>query len=245
VIIAAVRILAYNIQDGGGDRLGAIADVVGGERPDAVALVETTADTAAALAHELGFEVAFGESNSIFGVHVAWLSRRAIGRAQNHRVPPLSKTLIEVEVAGLRLFATHLASRHEQHTHPREGEIRAILEVLGRVSDPHLLVGDFNALQPGDPVGEPPTGMEPRGDALPGAPRAVLGQLDAAGYVDCYRSLHAEPGYTYPADAPWLRLDYAFASPGLAPRLAACDVVASGLAARASDHLPLVVELRP
>ena len=55
----------------------------------------------------------------------------------------------------------------------------------------------------------------------------------------------AEPGYTYPADAPWLRLDYAFASPDLAPRLAACDVVANDLAARASDHLPLVVELRP
>jgi exonuclease III len=92
-------------------------------------------------------------------------------------------------------------------------------------------------------VGIPPPGTEPRGDAVPGARRVVLAPLLAAGYVDCYRTLHDEPGYTYPADAPWLRLDYAFASRELAPRLLGCDVVGGGLAARASDHLPLVVEL--
>jgi endonuclease/exonuclease/phosphatase family metal-dependent hydrolase len=245
VIIGAVRILAYNIRDGGADRLGAIADVVRSECPDAVALVETTADSAAALADELGAELAFGGSNSVFDVHVAWLSRRPLRRARNHRLAALAKTLLEVEVDGLGLFATHLASRHEEQAHPREGEIRAILGVLGRVAGPHLLVGDFNALRPGDPIGAPPPGVAPRGEALPGAPRTVLAPLVASGYVDCYRSLHDEPGYTYPAHAPWLRLDYAFASPEPAPRLTACDVVASDLAARASDHLPLVVELRP
>jgi endonuclease/exonuclease/phosphatase family metal-dependent hydrolase len=244
VIIVAVRILAYNIWDGGADRLGAIAALIRGERPDAVALVETTAASAAALADRLGLDHAFGEGNSVFGVDVSWLSRRPVRRPRNHRLPPLAKTLLEVEVDGLRLFATHLASRHEEHVHPREGEIRAILGVLERVDGPHLLVGDFNALRPGDPVGAPPPGVEPRGEALPGAPRTVLAPLAAAGYVDCYRALHDKPGYTYPADAPWLRLDYAFASRELAPRLAACDVVASDLAARASDHLPLVVELR-
>lgn len=243
MIIAAVRILAYNIWDGGGHRLGAIADVVRGESPDAVALVEATADSAALLARRLGFEIAFGESNSIFGVHVAWLSRRPFERTRNHRLPQLSKTLLEVEVDGLQLFATHLASRHEEHVYPRDGEIRAILEVLGRVSGPHLLVGDFNALGRYDPVGTPPPGVVPRGDAVPGAPRAGLVPLTAAGYVDCYRLHHDEAGHTYPADAPWLRLDYAFASPELAPRVTACDVVASDLAARASDHLPLVVEV--
>jgi endonuclease/exonuclease/phosphatase family metal-dependent hydrolase len=242
VIIASVRILAYNIWDGGGHRLSAIADVVRGERPDAVALVEATADSTAVLARRLGFEVAFGDSNSIFGLHVAWLSRRPFKRTRNYRLPQLSKTLLEVEVDGLQLFATHLASRHEEHVYPRDGEIRAILEVLGRVSGPHLLVGDFNALGRDDPVGSPPPGVVPRGDALPGALRTVLEPLAAAGYMDCYRAQHDEPGYTYPADAPWLRLDYAFASPELAPRVTACDVVASDLAARASDHLPLVVE---
>ena len=239
-----MRILAYNIWNGGADRLGAIADVIRGERPDAVALVETTADSASALADELGLQLVFGKSNSIFDVHVAWLSRRPAGRVRNHRLAALAKTLLEVEVDGLELFVAHLASRHEEHAHPRDRELGEILRVLGRVAGPHLLVGDFNALRPGDPVGAPPPGVEPRGDALPGAPRTVLAPLMAAGYVDCYRSLHDDPGYTYPADAPWLRLDYAFASRELAPRLAACDVVRGDLAARASDHLPLVVELR-
>src|SRR5918992_4319348 len=53
VIIGPVRILAYNVWDGGGDRLGLIADVIRGQRPDAVALTETTSAFAAALARGL------------------------------------------------------------------------------------------------------------------------------------------------------------------------------------------------
>jgi endonuclease/exonuclease/phosphatase family metal-dependent hydrolase len=37
----------------------------------------------------------------------------------------------------------------------------------------------------------------------------------------------------------WLRLDYVFASPELAPALESAGVVADGLAASASDHLPV------
>jgi exodeoxyribonuclease-3 len=248
VIIGAVRILSYNIWDGGGERLDEIAAVIEGARPDAVALLEATPDASAALGAALGMEVVFGEGNSIFDVHVAWLSRRPIRHSHNHRLPALAKTLLELEVAvegsPLHLFATHLTSRHEEEAHPRTGEIRAILGVLGGLGDmPHLLVGDFNALAADDPVGTPPSGVEPRGDAVPGAARTVLAPLAAAGYVDCYRSLHREPGFTYPADSPWLRLDYAFASPRVAPRVASCDVVSGARAARASDHLPIYVEL--
>jgi exodeoxyribonuclease-3 len=94
-------------------------------------------------------------------------------------------------------------------------------------------------------VGAPPRGEKRRGDAADGAPREAIRTLLDAGYTDCYRALHPrEPGYTYPSDAPWLRLDYAFASLALAPRLAACDLVAVGGAERASDHLPVWAEFR-
>jgi exonuclease III len=107
---------------------------------------------------------------------------------------------------------------------------------------PHLLVGDFNALVAGDPVGGPPPGVRKTGDALPDAPRRTLRQLFDAGYVDCFRTLHPQlPGYTCSADHPWLRLDDAFAEPTLARRLVQCEVNRSNLARRASDHLPLVV----
>jgi endonuclease/exonuclease/phosphatase family metal-dependent hydrolase len=173
------------------------------------------------------------------------LSRRPLRRARNHRLAAFAKTLLEVEVDGLELLATHLASRHEEQAHPREGEIRSILGVLGRVAARSSSSATSTRCSSATPSAPRRRGVEPRGDALPGAPRSVLAPLAAAGYVDCHRALHDEPGYTYPCEAPWLRLDCAFASRDLAPSLAACDVVASDLAAGASDHLPLVVEIAP
>jgi endonuclease/exonuclease/phosphatase family metal-dependent hydrolase len=240
-----VRVTTYNILDGAAGRLDEVAGVIAATASDAVALVEATTDSAAALASELDLQLALGEGNSPIGHHIAWLTRAPPAHVRNHRLPTLSKTLLEIELDDVRLFAAHLASRHEDDVYPREGEIAAILETLGRVDDPHLLLGDFNALRADDPIGTPPAGTEPRGDALPGAPRLVLAPLVAAGYVDCFRARHDDPGFTYPAHAPWLRVDYAFASPALAPRLIGCHVVQDELAARASDHLPLVVELRP
>lgn len=242
-----MRVVTYNIWNGGEERLDDIAAVVAGADPDAVALVEATSRAnAGELARSLGMELIFGEAN--LGFHVAWLSRLAMRSARNHRPALLAKTLTEIEVESdggpVRLFATHLASRHDPR--PPAEEVPAVLDVLRSAGDaPHLLVGDFNALTVGDPVGEPPPGVEKRGEAVEGVPRLAIGPLLEAGYVDCYRALHPdEPGYTYLAWAPWLRLDYAFASPALAARLVECDVVGGDLAARASDHLPVRAEFR-
>jgi endonuclease/exonuclease/phosphatase family metal-dependent hydrolase len=189
-------------------------------------------------------QLVFGEANR--GVHLAWLSRRPIHQSKNHRLPLLAKTLLEIVVEWegmvVRLFATHLASRWDPR--PPAEEVPAILAVLRPLAEqPHLLVGDFNALHPDDAVGIPPHGVEKRGDALPGAPRQAIRYILDAGYLDCYRLLHpGEPGYTYPSDAPWLRLDYLFATPLLARRLVACDVVADEQACGASDHLPVWAE---
>jgi exonuclease III len=102
------------------------------------------------------------------------------------------------------------------------------------------LAGDFNAIHPDDPIGELPEGV------MQGyiARRPIQVLLDA-GYVDCYRMLNPEtPGYTYSSFHPWLRLDYLFASPTLAGRLSACDVVTGAGAQHASDHLPVWAEFR-
>ncbi len=242
-----MKVLSYNIRMGGGGRLPEIATIVRRQRPDAVALLEATSRAnAETLAGELGMHLAFGGASN--EIHVAWLSRLPIRRRENHRRAALAKTLLEVEVAWermpLRLFATHLASRHDVPL-PEE-EVPVILDVLYPIAnEPHLLVGDLNALRPGDPVGPPPPGVTKWGDAADDAPRRAIQLLVEAGYVDCYRMLHPqEPGYTYPADAPWMRLDYVFASPQMAARLCACDLVAGEEARRASDHFPLWAEFR-
>jgi exodeoxyribonuclease-3 len=243
-----LTVLSYNIWAGGESRLDRLAHVIAAERPDVAALVEVTPKSAHALGEALGAGVVVGEGNADY--HVAWLSRLPVRRSENHRLPELAKTLLEVEVVSrgepIRLFAAHLASSHEEHVYPRAGELRAILNVLRKAGgDPHLLVGDLNALQPDDAVGMPPPGVVPRGDAAPGALRRVLGPLAEFEYTDCYRACHpGEPGFTYPADAPWLRLDYVFAAPPMAARLSACEVVAGDIAARASDHFPVVARFR-
>lgn len=117
----------------------------------------------------------------------------------------------------------------------------SILNVLRtHAGEPHLLVGDLNSLAPADVVGAPPEGVVPRGEAIEGAARRPLSTLLAAGYVDCFRTLYpSSPGYTCPTHAPWLRLDYIFASQEMAARLTQSSVITDTETALASDHLPI------
>ena len=242
------RVCSYNIQEGGGDRLAALTGVIGHLQPDALALVEAN-DRAVAerLAGEFDMHLVFGEANC--AAHIAWLSRFPILHWENYHPLTLAKTLLAIEIAWsgvpLHLFATHLGSRWDR---PQPAtEIPVILDRLRRLGDvPHILVGDCNALAPQDPVGTRPDGVVKRGDAVEGSPRLAIRALLDAGYTDCYRALHSqEPGYTYPATHPWLRLDHVFASSQLAIHLAACDVGSDAAEAHsASDHLPLWASFR-
>ncbi len=241
------RVLSYNIAEGGEGRLPEIVAVIRAHQPDAVALVEANSRAnVEQLARDLEMDAVFAEANS--GYHIAWLSRLPIRRWRNDRLLSLAKTLLGIELhwhdAPLHLFATHLGSRWDV---PQPiTEIPVILETLRPLADqPLALVGDFNALAPDDPVGTLPAGVVKRGEAVDGVPRPVIPLLHAAGYEDCYRRLHPrEPGFTYPADAPWLRLDYILASPPLAACLIACAVDDSEKARRASDHLPIWAEFQ-
>jgi endonuclease/exonuclease/phosphatase family metal-dependent hydrolase len=246
--MAALKVMSFNIQEGGDGRLQAIAELIRAQDADCVALLE--ADSLAnveALARDLHMALTYGEANCPSAV--AWLSRPPPANSNNHRLPALSKTLLEIEVvwerAPLHLFATHLGSRWD--VQQPVDEVITILQVLSAAGgDLDVLVGDMNALRPGDHVGTPPAGEAKRGDAVDGAPRLAIGRILAAGYVDCFRRAHSRSrGFTYPARAPWLRLDYIFVSPSLAEYLGACDVVNTPAARRASDHLPVWATLTP
>jgi exodeoxyribonuclease III len=248
-----LRILSYNILVGGEERLPLIARVIQRYQPDAVALLEANSQSnVEALAQQLGMEVAFGKANSEF--HIAWLSRFPILCAENHRLPVLEKTLLEIDLnwegTELALFATHLrAGRLQEHDHYRAMEMQAILGLLRSLDrQPHVLVGDLNTVHPADipnfPV-DAETPVEGKEQNTPIFPRQVIPFLLEAGYIDCYRTLHPmTPGYTYPVPVPWLRIDYIFAAPTLAGRLQACDVATGAEAETASDHFPVWAEFR-
>ncbi len=233
-----LRVVTFNIEEGGRERLQRITQLLRRQQADVIALCEANDRAAAeAIASELGMQLSYGEGNC--PAALAWLSRLPVLHSRNHHLPQLAKTLLEMSVEWrgqpLRLFATHLADRRQEAgAYPRLGEMRAILEVLRQVRGPHVLVGDLNAVAPGDPVSETHTGKPRFGDALPDAPREVIGQLLNAGYVDCFRRLHPRArGYTYHTSRPWVRLDYIFASAAVARHLTECAVSPE----RASDHL--------
>jgi exodeoxyribonuclease III len=240
-LFMTVRILSYNILAGGEDRLPHLARVIQDQRPDAVALLEARSRALTEeLAQQLEMELIFGEANNGLD-HVAWLSRLPVIRAENHRLPIFAKTL----------FATHLkAGRNQQKEQHRVAEIQAVLTALqARGGQPHLLVGDLNALHPADqPNAAVYLATEPweQGDDLHDVHlRQAIPLLLAAGYVDCYRERHpTAPGYTYKLPAPALRLDYIFAPPSLTKRLSACEIVTEADARLASDHFPIWVEFR-
>jgi hypothetical protein len=91
-----LKVLSYNIREGGDDRLPGVAAIIRKQQPDAVALLEATSRAnALTLAQDLEMQLVFGEANN--GMHVAWLSRLPIQRERNHRPAALAKTLLEIE----------------------------------------------------------------------------------------------------------------------------------------------------
>src|SRR5689334_44628 len=93
----AFKVMSYNIENGGAGRLDGLAKLIHAQQPDAVALIEATDKRAAeTLAQQLGMRLVYGEANSEFAI--AWLSRLPIVQSQNHRLPILAKTLLEIVV---------------------------------------------------------------------------------------------------------------------------------------------------
>lgn len=136
----ALRILSYNILAGGEDRLPLIANVIQKQKPDVVALLEARSrSNAEALAKHLGMSLTLGEATNINKDHVAWLSRLPIMRTENHRLPALAKTLVEIEMlwdgTPIALFATHLkAGQSQDREHYRVTEMQAILNSYTHVA---------------------------------------------------------------------------------------------------------------
>jgi endonuclease/exonuclease/phosphatase family metal-dependent hydrolase len=213
----------------------------------------------------------------------------------------------------------HLAARFGERAKGEARRMRELTLVLDQIARephlPHVLIGDFNSIAPGDGVAAPrffrrlnelrraglvvtredgymgpaprgggdqramdqawrDAGIDPRLEAgVPLLPRLVgpltvglpesatldrfLGRfierwtverLLSLGYVDCFRRRHPRAhGHTCATWTPAARVDYVFATPDLAERLIACEVVGDRRfpdadAHIASDHFPLVAD---
>ena len=157
------RVLTYNILIGGTRRIDQIEQMIRAARPDVVGLVEATNPR---VVEELAARLGMDYRLSGHAVHpnewqVALLSRLPITHVQVYRRPGLLlKLLMEVGVQEedgrpLTFFLTHLAASFSSSLRggdsTRREEAHEILRLMrAKRGTPHLLMGDFNSLAPGD-----------------------------------------------------------------------------------------------
>jgi endonuclease/exonuclease/phosphatase family metal-dependent hydrolase len=279
-----IRILSYNILCGGTGRVNALDKMIKAAEPDVVGLVEAAdSQVVEELAKRADMQYCIKiPSEYPQDQRPAILSRLPIVRSQLYERPGiLNEPLLEVcveEADGQQftVFVTHLAVAFNQGwagNHIQQREVREILSIMAaKRGIPHLLIGDFNTLAPGDAfkgslflrymlkldaqckqntaamkgykgytnldivvppqlrIFYPLLQVIPR-SRLSSAlfdiavswyvPRGSIRLLGNAGYVDCFRRMNPDNwGFTYPAAAPAGRIDFVFASPELAARLA-------------------------
>ena len=253
-----MRLLTYNIREGGVGRAEEIAAVIKAADPDVVALQE-------ARVPEVVEQIAKLAGFSFFGSKLShstgFLSRLPVLNHQWRHPPRTRHAVLEVVLADSlpRLFVLHLRAWFSNWTErQRARELRGLLDGIQeqlvkeqRAFAFHVLAGDFNALAPGEKLDPSPMPRWIRGMIwLSGRDiaRSTIEMMKSEGYVDAWRTLHADmegqPGYTFPVWNPHVRLDYVFTPKEYAARFLGCEVRRAPEQVRtASDHFPLLVEI--
>jgi len=167
-------IVSYNILAGGYNlrngtrRTAQLAAIIRSAQPDIVGLVEATHPRMQQkpliieeLASMLGMRLIMSASPASNGYQLALLTRLPVIRTQTHARPDLHRPLLEVcfeETNGQQftVFVTHLSASFNKGRGGggiRTREIQEILHILAPARAqgiPHVLMGDFNSLAPGD-----------------------------------------------------------------------------------------------
>jgi len=253
-----VRLLTYNIREGGVGRAELIAEVIREANPDVVALQEARHPAVIERIAELASFPYWGARQ----LHSTGFLSRIPVIEHGWRHPPRTRhALLELTLGDgfPRVFVLHLRAWFSNWSEQRRArELRGLLdgirEQLERERNAfafHVLAGDFNALAPGELFDSSPMPAWIRGMVwLSGRDiaRSTIEMMRADGYADAWRAVHPdserEPGYTFPVWSPHVRLDYVFTPTAFASRVKACEVRRTPEVARsASDHFPLLVEL--
>ncbi len=157
------RLLSYNILMGATRRVEPLERMIRATNPDVVGLVEAiNPRVVEELGRRLGMAyVMSGCAEHSYQWQVAVLSRLPIVYTKTHILPhTLTKPVLEVcveETDGrqLTVCVTHLAAAFSQGWGGdgiRRREVRELLNIMAaRQGTPHVIMGDFNAMAPGDP----------------------------------------------------------------------------------------------
>jgi exodeoxyribonuclease-3 len=237
-----MRIVAWNIrQGGGGARAAPIAAALAALEPDVVALSEyrpgPSAPLLAALrAAGLEQQAATEPRRSANGVAVLAREPFLLHGSPAWLTELQRERWLEVDPAGAGLTLLNAYVPPIRSGFDKPGFWQALLTATElSIHEEFAIVGDLN------------TGLhrvDERGATFgcEGAFRELLAQ----GWVDAFRALHGDVReYSHGARGEGQhRIDHAFLSPSLAPRLRACWYEhGPRVVARLSDHSPLVLDL--
>lgn len=274
--VAHLRLLTYNIHgwkgtDGRID-VERLARIIADSKADIVGLNEVyhpltpsgeSRAAFASLADALGMEYAFGVALTpqfafapLASYGNALLTRFPLLAHAGHHLTPVAgieqRGLLEARVLlpdgrrTLSVYVTHLDHRSEA---ARATQWAAALQWTARDrAQPHIVMGDFNALAPTDyaarqedlaALGHTEWTRHLVEDGMQVVPRVLK-----ARYVDaCAESSSGAAPPTFPATDPLIRIDYIFVSQPLAPAVRWCRPWETAETGVASDHLPLAAEI--
>ncbi len=158
-----MQVLSYNILTGGAPRLDQLTSMIRDSHADVIGLAEATnAHVVEELASRLQMHFFLtGRGRNSRDWNVALLSRFPIISTQIHtntavfsRHHMLEATLEEPGGQQVTVFVAHfIASFHRgpQSNRLRRAEVQEIMRIMEpQKGKPHLLMGDFNAIAPGD-----------------------------------------------------------------------------------------------
>jgi len=160
-----LRIATYNLLVGGERREREIHDVLRRINADVLALQEVThPELARNIAHALRMELLLGAPSEPGSPHTAILSRRPVTAWENRKHPGrMLRSHLHATIATggatlpeLGVHCVHLAARFAERAKGEARRRREITAVLNDIAtarqQPHVLLGDFNALSTSDEV---------------------------------------------------------------------------------------------
>jgi exodeoxyribonuclease-3 len=243
-----VRLLSWNIQNGGGTRIPRIVEEISAYDPDVIALTEYRAGSGAPLCAALIERgLPYVETTDPTGNRdgIAVLSRAPI-RLKPCPAPPESQFRwldIDLPEYGFGIGVLHIMAAGSSAKSPcTVAKTRFWDTVLqaaeARLREPFLFVGDWNTgAHRLDESGKTFVCVE------------HFAKLSTLGWTDLWR--HHNPGAT---EFTWysvkggirrngFRVDHAFSTPALMPRITSCRYSHSERDAGVSDHSMLLVEV--
>lgn len=254
-----MKLMTYNIFDGGQDRLSIIIEAIKRESPDYLTINEANSfsdnnnEILKRVSEEISLPYYDIALSGEYDYHVAILSKYPFKKVS--KLKPLMRACllveIESELGAISIASLHLTPYSEDLRLP---EIDTILSFRQKTEN-RVLMGDMNSLSGADEYNPEIINnfndIQIKKFTINGQLRFdVINKISLSGYYDAALQLGKNKITTVPTTLNedkahgQMRLDYIFLSKSLLPHLSDYNVIRNELTDKASDHYPVAVEVK-